>query len=139
MLLGSYLTLPALAIIAGSGVILAAVYMLWAYERVFTGPVTNPKNETLSDLGFRELAILVPLIVLIIGIGVYPKPVLDRIEPSVEIILDRIEATTDYEAPEYGRIDEVVDPADVHTESQDHDTDTGDHADEGDHAEEGSE
>ena len=44
VLLGSYLTLPVLAIIAGFGVILAAVYMLWAYERVFTGPVTNPKK-----------------------------------------------------------------------------------------------
>ena len=133
VLLGSYLTLPALTIIAGSGVILAAVYMLWAYERVFTGPITNPKNEALADLGFRELAILVPLIVLIIGIGVYPKPVFDRIEPSVEIILDRIEATTDYEVPEYGRVDEVVDPADVHSESAGHDTDE---AEGGDHTEE---
>ena len=52
----------------------------------------------------------------IVGIGVYPKPILDRIEPSVEIILDRIEATTDYEAPEYGRVDEIairIDEADA--------------------------
>ncbi len=108
ILIGSYLTLPVLTIIAASGVILAAIYLLWAYERVFTGPVTNPKLEVLKDLGFRELAILVPLIVLIIGLGVYPKPVFDRIDPSVGIILDRIEATTDFEVPEPGRPDGVV-------------------------------
>jgi len=130
VLLGSYLTLPALAIIAGGGVILAAVYMLWAYERVFTGPVTNQKNEDLSDIGFREMAILVPLIVIVIGIGIYPKPVFDRIDPSVEIILDRIEATTDYEVPEYGRADEVVEPSDVHSDSEAHETDEAEHEDE---------
>ena len=113
VLLGSYLTLPVLAILAGSGVILAAVYLLWMYERMFTGPVLNPKNEGLSDLGFREIAILVPLIVLIIGIGVYPKPVLDRIEPSVEIILDRIQVETTYEAPQYGRVFDIMQPNDA--------------------------
>jgi NADH-quinone oxidoreductase subunit M len=113
VLLGSYLTLPVLAILAGSGVILAAVYLLWMYERMFTGPVLNPKNEGLSDLGFREIAILVPLIVLIIGIGVYPRPVLDRIEPSVEIILDRIQVETTYEAPQYGRVFDIMQPNDA--------------------------
>ena len=113
VLLGSYLTLPVLAILAGSGVILAAVYLLWMYERMFTGPVLNPKNEGLSDLGFREIAILVPLIVLIIGIGVYPRPVLDRIEPSVEIILDRIQVETTYEAPQYGRMFDIMQPNDA--------------------------
>ena len=108
ILIGSYLTLPVLTIIAASGVILAAIYLLWAYERVFTGPVTNTKLEGLKDLGFREITILVPLIVLIIGLGVYPKPVFDRIDPSVGIILDRIEATTDFEVPGQGRPDGVV-------------------------------
>ena len=108
ILIGSYLTLPVLTIIAGSGVILAAVYLLWAYERVFMGPVTSPKLEGLCDLGFRELTILVPLVVLIVGLGIYPKPVFDRIEPSVGIILDRIEASTDFEVPSQGRPDGVV-------------------------------
>ena len=106
ILIGSYLTLPALAVIAGVGVILAAVYLLWAYERMFTGPV-NPKIEALRDLGFRELAIMIPLIVLIIGLGVYPKPVMDRVQPSVEIILDRIEAVTGHVAPEFGRAGDI--------------------------------
>ena len=127
ILIGTYLTMPVLAVIAGSGVILAAVYLLWAYERVFTGP-TNPKLEGLKDLGFRELAIMAPLVVLIIGLGVYPKPVMERINPSVEIILDRIEAETDFEVPMFGRADDVAEVADAVI--------ADDHADE-DHTEEG--
>jgi NADH-quinone oxidoreductase subunit M len=109
ILVGSYLSFPVLAIIAGSGVILAAIYLLWAYERVFTGPVTNPKLEGLKDLGLREVAIMVPLVVLIVALGVYPKPVMERIEPSTDVILERIAAVTDYEIPEFGTTSEVVD------------------------------
>jgi NADH-quinone oxidoreductase subunit M len=108
ILIGSYLTLPGLTIVAASGVILAAIYLLWAYERVFTGPVTNSKLDGLKDLGFRELMIMAPLVVLIIGLGVYPKPVFERIEPSVGIILERIEATTDHVVPERGTPDGIV-------------------------------
>ncbi len=108
ILVGSYLSFPVMAIVAGSGVILAAIYLLWAYERVFTG-ATNPKIEGLKDLDFRELAIMAPLVVLIIGIGVYPKPVMDRVEPSVELILDRIESATTYQVPLVGRSSAVVD------------------------------
>ena len=126
ILIGSYLTLPVLTIIAASGVILAAIYLLWAYERVFTGPVVNPKLESLRDLGFREVAIMAPLVVLIIGLGVYPKPVFERIEPSVGIILERIEATTGYIVPERGTPEGVVD---VHygpvSESPDHEEEGG--------------
>jgi len=107
ILIGSYLSFPVLVVIAASGVILAAIYLLWAYERVFTGS-TNPKLEGLRDLNFREIAILLPLVVLIVGLGVYPKPVLDRIEPSVELILDRVEAVTDYEVPDNGRSSDIV-------------------------------
>jgi NADH-quinone oxidoreductase subunit M len=108
VLLGSYLSFPTYAVIAAVGVVLAAIYMLWAYERVFTGPITHEENSTLTDLGFREIAILVPMAVLIVFLGVYPKPALDRIEPSVELILDRIESTTDYVVPEFGRTADVV-------------------------------
>ncbi len=102
VLIGSYLTLPVLAIIGASGVVLAAIYLLWAYERIFTGPITNSANAELRDLGFREIAIIAPLIVLVLAIGIYPKPILDRIQPSVDLILDRIEATTTYEVPDNG-------------------------------------
>ena len=103
ILLGSYVTLPGHAIVAAFGVVLAAVYLLWAYERMFTGPVSKPENEKLRDLGAREIAILVPIGLLIVVLGVYPKPALDRIEPSVESILDRIEQATDFEIPRPGR------------------------------------
>ncbi len=107
MLLGSYLSFPVAAIVATGGVLLAAVYLLWAYERVFTGPLDEPRNEKLLDLDFRERAIMVPLVALIVFLGVYPKPAMDRIEPAVEAILDRIVAATDYEVPDYGRMAEV--------------------------------
>ena len=86
---------------------LAAVYLLWAYERVFTGPVTKPENEKLVDLGFREIAIMVPLVALMLILGLYPKPALDRIAPSTEAILDRIEQVTDFRVPEPGRFADV--------------------------------
>ncbi|CAN5531236.1 NADH-quinone oxidoreductase subunit M [soil metagenome] len=107
VLIGSYLTFPVHAIVATAGVVLAAIYLLWAYERVFTGAIDRPENRRLPDLDLRETVILVPLAVLIIFLGVYPKPAMDRIEPSVEAILDRIEAVTDYRVPELGRIDQV--------------------------------
>ncbi len=109
ILMGSYLTFPVMAIVAATGVILAAIYLLWAYERVFTGEV-NPKVEALRDLNFREVAIMAPLVVLIIAIGVYPKPVFDRIEPSIDAVIGRIEAVTRYEVPEFGRTGDLIVP-----------------------------
>jgi NADH-quinone oxidoreductase subunit M len=115
ILVGSYLRFPAAAVIAATGVILAAVYLLWAYERVFTGPLTKPENEKLIDLDIREKAILLPLVALIVFLGVYPKPALDRIEPSVGAVLERIEASTGYDVPQFGLpgdlMHQVPDPA----------------------------
>jgi NADH-quinone oxidoreductase subunit M len=108
ILLGSYLRFPAAAVLAATGVILAAIYLLWAYERVFTGPITHKENEKLLDLNAREVLILAPLVVLVLVLGVYPKPALDRIEPAVAEVLDRIEAVTDYEVPEYGSLEDVA-------------------------------
>ena len=108
ILLGSYLRFPAAAIVAASGVILAAIYLLWAYERVFTGPITHDENKKLVDLDMREILIVAPLVVLIIFLGVYPKPALDRIEPSVEEVLERIEDATDYEVPEFGVTEDLA-------------------------------
>ncbi len=105
VLVGSYLSLPVWAVIAAFGVVLAAVYLLWAYERMFTGEVDEPANAALTDLDLREKLVLAPLAVLIIFLGVYPKPALDRIEPAVTEILTRIEATTDYDVPDFGGAD----------------------------------
>ena len=107
ILIGSYATLPVYAIVAAVGVILAAIYLLWAYERVFTGEVTKPENEVLKDLSWREKLIFVPLVALIILLGVYPKIALDVIEPSTEAVLDRVEAATDFVVPEPGRLADV--------------------------------
>ncbi|NQV06215.1 NADH-quinone oxidoreductase subunit M [bacterium] len=108
VLIGTYLSLPAYAVAASFGVVLAAIYLLWAYQRMFTGPISVPANEGLSDIGLRERFILAPLAALIIFLGVYPYPVLERIEPSVQVILDRIELVTDYEVPDFGTQAEIV-------------------------------
>ena len=107
VLIGSYATLPVFTIVAASGVILAAIYLLWAYERVFTGVPDKPENQALNDLSAREIGLMVPLVVLMLLLGLYPKVLLDRTAPSTEALLDRIEAVTDYEVPEPGRLDDL--------------------------------
>jgi NADH-quinone oxidoreductase subunit M len=107
VLVGSYATLPVLAIIAAGGVILAAVYMLWAYERVFTGAPTIEENKSLVDLSPREISLLAPVAALVLIIGIYPSVLLDKIAPSTEAALDRVVAQTDYEVPEPGRLGDV--------------------------------
>jgi len=72
------------AIIASSGVILSAVYMLWMFQRVMFGELNNPKNQVLKDLNGREIAIMVPLIVLIFVMGVYPTPFIDKMNPAID-------------------------------------------------------
>jgi NADH-quinone oxidoreductase subunit M len=66
-----------------TALVLSAIYMLWLYQRVMTGPVLSG-NERIGDLRARELLVVVPLIALLFGLGVYPKPVLDLINPAVE-------------------------------------------------------
>lgn len=107
VLIGSYTTLPALAIIAATGVVLAAIYLLWAYERVFTGVPQNEENKVLSDLSVREISLLAPLAILVLVIGLRPALLLDKIAPSTEAVLDYIEASTDYQVPEPGRLGDV--------------------------------
>jgi NADH-quinone oxidoreductase subunit M len=108
VLAGSYLSLPVWAIIAAFGVLLAAIYLLWAYERIFTGEIDKPENAKLVDLDLREKGILTVLAALILFLGIYPKPALDRIEPAVDQILQRIEATTDYDVPDFGSVGELA-------------------------------
>ena len=108
ILLGSYLRFPVAAVLGATGVILAAIYLLWAYERVFTGPIVHKENQKLIDLDTREILIIAPLAALILFLGVYPKPALDRIEPAVTEVLERIEAVTDYEVPEFGDVADLA-------------------------------
>ncbi|MGH8946594.1 MAG: proton-conducting transporter membrane subunit, partial [Acidimicrobiia bacterium] len=108
VLVGSYTTVPVLAVIATTGVVLAAIYLLWAYERVFTGEPRIEENRLLLDLTGREIALLAPLAALVLVIGLYPGPLLEKIAPSTESILDQIEASTGYVVPEPGRLGDVV-------------------------------
>lgn len=91
ILIGTFLVNPMAAVIATSGVILAAVYMLWMFRRVMFGPVENPENRGLIDLGLREKVVMLALVIPIIWIGVYPNPLLRRIEPSVIELIRQIE------------------------------------------------
>jgi NADH-quinone oxidoreductase subunit M len=75
------------AVIATSGVILSAVYMLWMFQRVMFGELDNPKNQKLKDLNAREIAIMVPLVALIFIMGVYPTPFLDKMAPAIEKVI----------------------------------------------------
>jgi NADH-quinone oxidoreductase subunit M len=94
ILLGTFLVNPWAAVIATSGVVLAAAYMLWMYRRVMFGPVDNEENRGLMDLGVREKVVMVAMVLPIIWIGVYPNPLLRRIEPSVIELIRVVEART---------------------------------------------
>lgn len=83
-LLGFFAVSPVLTGLAGTTIILGAVYMLVLYKRSFFGPITNPINEKLEDLKGREIAALVPLVMLVVYLGVYPKPILDPVDKSVK-------------------------------------------------------
>jgi len=83
ILLGTFQVSPEAAVLSASAVILAAVYLLWMFQRVFFGEITRPANQGLRDLSLREMVVLLPLIFFIVMIGVYPKPFLSRIETSV--------------------------------------------------------
>ena len=90
-LLGAFEKRPYLAIIATTGVIFAAYYMLPMVQKMFFNRLTKPENRAVQDLSRREIAVLAPLLALMIILGVYPTPVLERMEPSVRAVLERVE------------------------------------------------
>ncbi|MFC4001671.1 NADH-quinone oxidoreductase subunit M [Prauserella oleivorans] len=110
VLLGSFETEPAYATIATVGMVLAAAYVLWLYQRIMTGPVRGDAlvgagggpgtavapevgaKKAIPDLTGKEIAVLAPLVVLIVGLGLYPKPVLDTVTPSVEATVNDVTA-----------------------------------------------
>ncbi len=87
ILLGAFRFNHALGAVAASGVVLGAAYMLWMYQRVMFGPVTNEKNLKLTDMTRRELATVLPLIALAFVMGVYPRPFFDVMRASVATTL----------------------------------------------------
>jgi NADH-quinone oxidoreductase subunit M len=82
VLLGSFRTVPWAAIIATTGVIFAAAYLLWALQRIIFNRLDKPENESLSDLSRRELIVLLPLLAGIVWMGLFPAPVLRRMESA---------------------------------------------------------
>jgi NADH-quinone oxidoreductase subunit M len=91
VLLGSFGTYPWATGIATTGVIFAAAYLLWALQRMIFNQLDKPENERLIDLTPRELAVLIPLLVGIVWLGLYPGPVLRRMEPASRRFVDAVQ------------------------------------------------
>lgn len=98
ILIGSFDTARWWVIVGTTGVILAALYLLWAYQRVFHGEVDDA-NRGFAELRLREGVLLSVFVAIIIFTGVYPKPVLSRIEPSVDSLISHVEERTEYRRP----------------------------------------
>src|SRR6266508_2049028 len=90
VLVGSFRTYPIATGLATTGVIVAAAYLLTALQRVIYNPLTSPENEKLTDLTPRELLVLVPLLVCILWVGIYPRPFLRRMEPSARQLIEQV-------------------------------------------------
>jgi NADH-quinone oxidoreductase subunit M len=90
ILQGAFMANKVWAIWAVPGIVLAAAYLLWLYQRVYFGKVTNPKNEKLVDLNARELATFIPLVILAFWIGLYPKPFFQILDQPVQEIVQTI-------------------------------------------------
>ena len=99
ILIGSFATARWWVTVAAAGVILAALYLLWAYQRVFHGE-PDDANKDFAELKWKEASLLLPIIGLIVFTGVYPKPMLERIEPSVKAFIEHVEQHSNYQQPE---------------------------------------
>jgi NADH-quinone oxidoreductase subunit M len=81
------------AVLASVGIVLGAAYLLWLYQRVFWGPLDNPKNKELRDVNFRELMTLLPLVACMVWIGIRPSPFFEIIEKPVDYIVQKVDPT----------------------------------------------
>jgi NADH-quinone oxidoreductase subunit M len=94
VLVGGFRTQPIWTVIAATGVIFAAAYLLWAIQRLLFQPLTNAENERLTDLNTREVIIMAALVIPILWIGIYPKPILDRMERSAAAFITLVTEST---------------------------------------------
>ncbi|HXE74379.1 MAG TPA: NADH-quinone oxidoreductase subunit M [Candidatus Xenobia bacterium] len=99
------------AVMAAVGIILAAAYLLWLYQRVMFGEVTNPKNKTLKDINLREAMTLVPLVVLCFWIGVYPQPYFEAMRASIQQVVARVHGAAKPPAPVAAPVQTPAPPA----------------------------
>jgi NADH-quinone oxidoreductase subunit M len=95
ILLGTFQESPWAGVLAAFGAVLAALYLLWAYQRIFHGPLEGADNLNTVDLRPREIGVLAPLVVLIVAIGLYPKPLFDVVQPSVDRVLSEVGVPVD--------------------------------------------
>jgi NADH-quinone oxidoreductase subunit M len=93
VLVGSYKTQPVASVISATAVIFAAAYLLWALQRIIYNKLSKPENETIKDLNWREIGLLVPLLIAIVWMGVYPKPVLEKTEAAARRLVTYVEAS----------------------------------------------
>ena len=103
VLSGTFLTHRWWAVVATAGVVLAALYLLWAYQQVFHGKVDLANSRT-RDLSWAERVVIAPLILVIVFLGVYPKPVLDRITPTVNSLVAQVDSATRTTEPPVARL-----------------------------------
>jgi NADH-quinone oxidoreductase subunit M len=92
ILLGTFKANPVYAAIGTAGIVLAAVYMLWMVQRVFFGTCDNDENKELSDMNWREALIAFPIVIMIFWIGIYPRTFIDKIEPSVNKVIETVKS-----------------------------------------------
>jgi len=92
VLLGSFRTFPVFSLVATTVVIIAAAYLLWAIQRILFNPLDKPVNEHIPDLNRRELLLMVPLVAAMLWLGVYPAPVLRRMQPAAEQFVRTVES-----------------------------------------------
>ena len=90
IILGAFNRRAAYGAFAAVGVVLSAVYLLWMYQRVFFGEVTNDQNRKLWDCNGREKLLLVAIVLVILGMGIYPQPFLTRMHSSVANLVERV-------------------------------------------------
>jgi NADH-quinone oxidoreductase subunit M len=113
ILTGTFLTHRWFAVVAATGVILAALYLLWAFQRAFHG-MPDEANANVADLNWKEGLVMLPLLAIILFTGIYPKPLLSRMEPSVNHLIRHVEVHSHYRQPPVA----VVGPAVVAAPAQ---------------------
>ena len=96
ILVGTFRSKALYAVLGAIGIILAAVYMLWMFQRVMFGKVEHDENRKILDLSRREVAVLLPIAIFIFWIGVYPKPFLGKMESSVSHLLTQVKAGSEF-------------------------------------------
>jgi NADH-quinone oxidoreductase subunit M len=108
ILLGAFQSNVVYGVLATTGVVLGAAYMLWMFQRVMFGKITRPENEKLKDLNAREITILVPMVIVIFLMGIYPKLFFSKMDASVEKFIKdfkgRVEMKADLPSPKVAEI-----------------------------------